>query len=89
MVMNVFNEFQRQGLVSEYKMELQDLLMKVAGKQETLDSNIEFRCFKWAVKILSLYDFNATIAQVSISVVNVVSKIILMNKYLSGIKISS
>ena len=72
LVANVFNEFQRQGLVSKYKMELQDLLMKVAGKEETLDSDIKFGSFIWADKVLSLYDFSATIAQVLPSVINVV-----------------
>ena len=79
--MNVFNEFQRQGLVSKYKMALQDLLMKVAGKEETLDSEIEFGTFSWAVKILSWYNFSATIAQVLLRVVNFVAIFILLENY--------
>ena len=83
--MNVFNEFQRQGLVSKYKMALQDLLMKVASKEETLESEIEFGTFTWAVKILSRYDLNATIAQVLLSLSNIfnfVAIIILLKKIL-------
>ena len=81
LVVNVFNEFQRQGLVSKYKMALQDLLMKVAGKEETLDSDIEFGTFSWAVKILSWNNFSAVIAQVLLRVVNFVAIFILLEKY--------
>ena len=86
MVVNVFNEFQRQGLVSEYKMGLQDLLMEVAGKQVALGSDIKFGCFNWAVKILSLYNSKATIAQVLLSLntmVNIVAIIIFMDSFFS------
>ena len=61
-------------------MELQDLLMKVAGKEETLDSDIEFGSFSWADKVLSLYDFCATIAQVLLSFINVVAIFLPLDK---------
>ena len=54
-------------------MALQDLLMKVANKEESLESEIEFGTFTWAVKILSRYDLNATIAQVLLSLSNIVN----------------
>ena len=54
-------------------MALQDILMKVASKEETLESEIEFGTFTWAVKILSRYDLNATIAQVLLSLSNIVN----------------
>ena len=54
-------------------MALQDLLMKVASKEGTLGSEIEFGTFTWAVKILSRYDLNATIAQVLLSLSNIVN----------------
>ena len=60
--------------------------MKVAGKEETLDSDIEFGVFSWAVKILSWYDFSATIAQVLLilgNIINFVAIFIVLNKKIS------
>ena len=71
----IFYEFLRKGKVSKYEKKLQDLLKEWKG----------FVDFYWAVEFLSQFDFNATIAQVLLSLnsfVNVVALLVNLNKSL-------